>query len=183
MSVARPDNRQGDTPSVVVREATPDDARVTLRLMEQLLRETPFMLRMPEEQLDTVSDERRFLRGLRASGNSSAFLAFEHGEPAGLLVVTGGVLKRQRHVGHMGMGVLADHWSRGIGSALLNAAIDWLMHHPRLRKLSLQVYANNPRAVALYEQKGFRLEGRLVDEVRLDEGYVDMLQMAYLRHP
>jgi GNAT superfamily N-acetyltransferase len=163
----------------IVRQATPADARVTLAVMERLLNETPFMLRKREELIDTVADEAQFLHNLRASGNSAVFLATVNCQGVGLLVAAGGALLRLRHVVYMGMGVVTSHWSRGIGGALLDAAILWLERHPVVRKLSLQVYATNERAIELYRRKGFRLEGRLRDEVLLEEGYVDMLQMAY----
>ena len=164
--------------TVVVREATESDAGRMVRLMQRLLEETPYMLRLPEEQRDHPSDEARYIRATRASGNSVILIADVDDQTAGVVVVTGGGLLRVSHVGYLGMGVLREHWGRGLGKALLDASIAWAQGHPLIRRLSLQVYANNERAIALYRHSGFLEEGRLVGEVNVDGEFIDMLQMA-----
>jgi len=49
-------------------------------------------------------------------------------------------------------------------------------------RLELTVYADNARAIALYESLGFRHEGRHVGYALRDGHYVDALSMARL-HP
>ena len=53
-----------------------------------------------------------------------------------------------------GLFVEPDHWRRGIGAALIDAAV----HQARRRGLSLTVTAE-PSARAFYERCGFSLEG------------------------
>ena len=164
---------------LVIREAIESDAARMVALMRTLLDETPFMLRLPEEQRNAASDEARYIRHLRASGNSTIFVGESERRPVGVLIVTGGALQRLAHVGYIGMGVLRASWGCGVGTALLETAVDWARHHPLIRKLSLQVYSNNDRALGLYRRTGFVAEGRLVREVRLDDGtFVDMHQLA-----
>lgn len=50
-----------------------------------------------------------------------------------------------------GLFVLPEFWNRGIGSALLNSALE------DRRELRLQVYAGNSRAVGFYRGHGFRI--------------------------
>lgn len=164
---------------LVVRQVVESDASRMVRLMRRLLDETPYMLRLPEEQRSSASDEARYIRHLHASGNSTLFFAESERSAVGTLIVTGGALQRLAHVGYIGMGVLSDWWGAGVGTALLETAIDWARHHPVLRKLSLQVYENNERGLRLYRRIGFVEEGRLINEVRLDDGtLVDMHQLA-----
>ena len=48
-----------------------------------------------------------------------------------------------------------------------------------LSKVNLQVYHTNERAIMLYERYGFRREGRLKRDVRLDDGTeVDLVLMS-----
>ena len=50
---------------------------------------------------------------------------------------------------------------------------------PDLQRLCLQVFADNPRAVRLYEATGYRVEGRLRGEVREEGGALrDVVLMA-----
>lgn len=163
---------------ILIREVVESDAARMVRLMHTLLDETPFMLRLPHEQRETPAEESRYLRHLRASGNSIALFAEDDGLPCATLIVTGGGLSRLAHVGYLGMGVLRRYWGAGIGRAILEAAIDWARDHEVIRKLSLQVFENNRRAVRLYRSLGFQEEGRLHREVREEGRFIDMIQMA-----
>ena len=52
-----------------------------------------------------------------------------------------------------GLFVLPEHWNEGIGSKLLNSVIS------EKKELSLQVYADNGRALAFYKKRGFEIVG------------------------
>ncbi|QIK95251.1 GNAT family N-acetyltransferase [Sphingomonas sp. HDW15A] len=55
-----------------------------------------------------------------------------------------------------GLFVNPEHWRRGIGAALVDAAI----HEARRRGLSLVTVVANPTARSFYEKCGFRMEGQ-----------------------
>ena len=89
---------------------------------------------------------------------------------------------RMRHVGGVGLMVHADYQNIGVGSALLktllNLADNWLM----LARVELTVFADNERAIHLYEKLGFEKEGlKRMTTVR-DGKYADEYMMARL-HP
>ncbi len=54
--------------------------------------------------------------------------------------------------------VAASHRRRGIGTALLDAAVQW-GREAGVRKLELHVFPWNAAAIALYERYGFVKEG------------------------
>ncbi len=66
---------------------------------------------------------------------------------------------RKRHVGTIGIMVSNKFQGIGIGTMLMKEILDladkWLM----LPRLELQVYADNERAIAMYESLGFVREG------------------------
>ena len=63
-------------------------------------------------------------------------------------------------VAELGM-MVADGWrGRGVGSALLEAAVDWARNNGA-HKVALQMWPHNERARALYEKFGFEVEGLL----------------------
>src|SRR6266487_2501165 len=71
--------------------------------------------------------------------------------------------------GEIGMLVDRDWRGRGVGSALVRAAIDWARDQ-RLHKLCLEVFAHNAAAIALYRKSGFVEEGRRVRQYRRASG-------------
>ena len=71
--------------------------------------------------------------------------------------------------GEFGMLVDRDWRGRGAGSALVRAAIG-LAQELGLHKLSLEVFAHNTAAIALYRKCGFVEEGRRVRQYRRASG-------------
>ena len=87
---------------------------------------------------------------------------------------------RRRHVGDMGMMVRDDWQGKGVGSALLEAALDLADNWLGLRRIELHVHADNDRAIALYRKFGFELEGTHRAYALRNGVYVDSLSMARL---
>lgn len=90
---------------------------------------------------------------------------------------------RMRHVGSVGMAVRDDWQGKGVGTALMEAALDLADNWLNLGRIELRVYVDNSAAVALYKKFGFEIEGthrRLA--FRYGE-YVDAYSMARIRTP
>ncbi|HEX3407595.1 MAG TPA: GNAT family N-acetyltransferase [Caulobacteraceae bacterium] len=89
--------------------------------------------------------------------------------------------QRRAHVGSLGMGV-HDAWQgRGAGSALLSALLELTDRWLNIRRMELTVYADNARAIGLYEKHGFEREGLHRDYAFRDGALVDALAMARIR--
>ena len=87
-------------------------------------------------------------------------------------------LESNRHVmGIRGLAVAPDHQGRGLGRALIEAAVAEARERGA-RRLRLRVLGANTGARALYESCGFVVEGVLRDEFLLDGRYVDDVLMA-----
>jgi RimJ/RimL family protein N-acetyltransferase len=63
-------------------------------------------------------------------------------------------------VADLGMAILDGWRGRGVGSKLMQAAIDFAREHDA-HKVTLQVWPHNQAAQALYRKFGFEVEGRL----------------------
>ena len=85
-----------------------------------------------------------------------------------------------RHCGSLGMGLLPETRGRGVGTRLVQAAIDrsWELG---LERIELEVYASNSPALALYRKVGFVIEGVKVRARKLDGRYDDNIFMALMR--
>ena len=71
--------------------------------------------------------------------------------------------------GELGMLVDREWRGSGVGSGLLQAAIDWARDQG-LHKLCLEVFAHNTAGIALYRKYGFVDEGRRVRQYRRASG-------------
>lgn len=170
---------------LTIRRATPADAAAYTRIMghpEVLanLMQLPFP---SEDRWRTQLAEQ--LQPGKSDLSLVAERADDHGEPrvvgsAGLHPV--GPALRRRHVMMLGISVAPEAQGQGVGRALMQALIDYADRWAQVLRLELQVYADNHRAIALYESLGFRHEGRHVGYALRDGQYVDSLSMARL-HP
>ena len=90
-------------------------------------------------------------------------------------------LEQSRHgFGEIAMAVAREWRGRGVGSALLAAAIECARQRG-LHKLSLDVFAHNAAAIALYRKFGFVEEGRRIKHYRRASGELwDALEMGLL---
>jgi RimJ/RimL family protein N-acetyltransferase len=82
--------------------------------------------------------------------------------------------------GEIGMMVARDGRGRGVGQALMMAAIDWARERG-LHKLSLSVFVHNAAAIGLYRKLGFVEEGRRIKHFRRASGELwDGIEMGLL---
>ena len=71
-----------------------------------------------------------------------------------------------------------DCWGKGVASESLRLMLRRAAGL-RLRKVLLEVAADNPRAVALYRRAGFETEGVLRRQLVRPDGLVDVIVMAF----
>lgn len=88
---------------------------------------------------------------------------------------------RRRHAGQIGMAVRDDWQGKGVGKALMQAAIDLAEKWLNLTRLELEVFIDNEPAIQLYKKTGFEIEGTLRRFAYRDGQYVDVYTMARLR--
>jgi putative acetyltransferase len=88
---------------------------------------------------------------------------------------------RRKHVGEIGMAVHEDWHGKGVGSAMMQAAIDLADKWLNLSRLELGVYTDNEPAIALYKKFGFVIEGTMKNFAFRDGQFVDIYSMARLK--
>jgi putative acetyltransferase len=79
------------------------------------------------------------------------------------------------------MSVHPDYWNRGVGSTLLATIVDLADNWLNLERLELQVNADNPAAIHLYQKFGFATEGTRRFHTYGDGRWADSHFMARLR--
>jgi RimJ/RimL family protein N-acetyltransferase len=162
---------------VIVRPAHPSDAEGLAKLGKAVGSEPEGWLVSTNGWRD-ASDERRYLRAIRRYPNAAVYVAEEGGVIVGRLSIARDQHPASRHVADLGLMVDAAHRRRGVGTALLEAAVDWA-RQAGVRKLELHVFPWNKAAIALYDRFGFVREGYRRGHYRRGDEYVDAILMAY----
>ncbi len=85
---------------------------------------------------------------------------------------------RRRHAAAIGMGVHDEFAGRGVGELLLAAVLDLADNWLNVSRVELTVFADNERAIRLYERLGFVHEGRLVQYAMRHGNLMDAVTMA-----
>jgi putative acetyltransferase len=166
-----------DGPVIAVRRAVVDDAEAVCATMA-----AP-RARAGTLQLPFPTAEMWRKRIAEFAVDDYLLVAEADGEVVGNLGLhTAGKSPRRRHVGQLGMAVRDDWQRKGVGSALMTAALDLADRWLNYRRLELTVYTDNTAATALYRKFGFVVEGTHRDFAFRDGCYVDAYAMARL-HP
>jgi len=162
----------------LLREAEAGDAASVLAYVDHVCRETDYLTFGPGEFTMTLEQEQDYLAQCRESEHCLYLLAFLDGEIVGSLTFQAGKRPRVRHTGEFGISVRQAYWGIGIASALIDALVAWARERGVVRKIDLRVRADNARAIALYERKGFVVEGRLSNEICVGGVFYDHLCMG-----
>jgi|SRR5579859_1621770 len=132
--------------------------------------------RLPSE---TVEMWQKTIEKWVDNGNMHVFVADVQGKAAGFtsVRVSSG---RQRHVGYIAMAVHDKYQGQGIGKMLLLTVIDLADNWLNLVRLELDVYTDNERAIHIYQQFDFEIEGQKRLDAFRSGSYIDSYMMARL---
>jgi len=161
---------------VIVRPAEPDDYKALHRIFSGP-RAIAGTLQLPFPRAETWRERLSELpEGLYS------LVACVEGEVVGSLgLETSPTRWRMRHVGSIGMAVRDDWQGKGVGTALMEAALDLADNWLNLTRIELRVYVDNSAAVALYKKFGFEIEGTHRRLAFRNGEYVDAYSMARIR--
>lgn len=163
-----------------VRPAVLDDAARIIDLMRLLAHEPDNGLLFSSRDFNrTVDDQRRLIGTL--PGNSLLLVATANGEIIGYLDCQGGTFPAVRHTARIAVMVREDWRNRGVGTALMQAVVDWARGNPVVHRLELDVFPNNARAIHVYEKVGFVVEGRKRGAYFKEDRYQDALLMSLVK--
>ena len=122
------------------------------------------------EALELALDEPGWLRVWVVDGGEDRIV--------GHLNLKGHALKLGLHRCLLGIAIERDHRGAGIGTALMQAAIEFGKGQPGLAWIDLSVFSHNQVARKLYTRLGFVETGRIVDCFRLGEQSITDIHMA-----
>ena len=164
-----------DLSDILIRAVEPDDMADLTEAWNQ-----PLAIR-GTLQLPFTSLEDRRKRFAASPPGHTRLVAVIGGKVIGMIGLHPADNPRRAHTASIGMAIHDAYAGRGAGSALMAAVVDQADRWLNLRRLELNVYADNARAIAIYERFGFEREGLLRAYAWRDGEYVDSIPMARLR--
>jgi RimJ/RimL family protein N-acetyltransferase len=161
-----------NNPNIVIRNAETKDAAEIIVLVKQVMSESPFFPRTPEEFNFSVEKEEDYIK------NIALFLVAEvDGKIIGSATLDRNNLSKISHTASFGITILKEHSGQGVGSLLMKKVIEWAQLN-KVEKIDLEVFEDNEPAISLYKKFGFLEEGRKRKAIKTNETYKDMFLMG-----
>jgi putative acetyltransferase len=164
-----------DPEDILIRAVEPEDAAALAEVFNQ-----PRAI-WGTLQVPFVSVEARRKRREAQPGNHTVLAAVIGGKAIGMAALHPADNVRRAHAASIGMAVHDAYAGRGAGRALMGALTDQADRWLNYRRLELTVWADNDRAIRLYEGFGFEREGLHRAYAWRDGAWADALAMARLR--
>lgn len=160
---------------IEIRHAEPEDAEALQAIYaDEGLYTNTLQLPMPPKAI-----WRKRLADI--SDNMHILVAEVEGEVVGNLGLEIMASKRRRHVASFGVSVKSASQGKGVGRALITAALDLADNWLNIRRIEITAYTDNTAGIGLYKSLGFVIEGEMVDYAYRNGEYVNAYQMARLR--
>ena len=159
---------------IKIREIEVEDYKELLDFMKKVKGETNFLRGYPNEIKMSYEDEKEHIKKVKSSETSNYFVVMKNNKIIGCIGFNGNTARKMKHYGTIGISVLKEYWGRGIATTLLEKLISW-SKEKGIKKINLDVFENNERAIKLYEKFGFKLEGCIEDGIFDGENYINLL--------
>ena len=159
---------------IKIREIEVEDYKELLDFMKKVKGETNFLLGYPDEIKLSYEDEKEHIKKVKTSETSNYFVVMKNNKMIGCIGFNGNTARKMKHYGTIGISVLKEYWGRGVATALLEKLISWAKEKG-IKKINLDVFENNKRAIKLYEKFGFKSEGCIEDGIFDGENYINLL--------
>ena len=172
---------------IAIRPATPDDLPALFAYLGEQLAENgrDGVLFQPMEPTNAgvpVAMRERFAAGMATPpgrpGWRHVWIALEEdGTIAGHIDLRG----REATAPHrvlLGMGVRQDLRQAGLGTRLVQTALDWARATPPFEWVDLEVLSQNHKARALYARMGFHVTGEVPDRYRIGGAPIGEVSMS-----
>lgn len=162
---------------VVLREATPTDAKSIIDFLTVISNETPFTYNYPGQQLKLETMTNR-LSSEQSSPLNLRVIAVEDFKVIGQIFFWRLAPDHPwlQHKGEFAMMVVKAWWGSGLAKALL-ASMEAFARSTGAKRIDATVSCSNERGVSLYSKNGFVIEGtakgyKIVDGVPLDSYFI-----------
>jgi RimJ/RimL family protein N-acetyltransferase len=156
---------------VEIEHAKKEDAKSLLEHGQTITQEHEYQAMFPDEFKITLEDELKFIDTYRVADNRLALVARVDGEVIGMVNLQPlSRLRKRSHLVGLGAGVAKEYRNSGLGTKLMECAIEWIEKETSYEKLEVRVLSTNERAIHLYKKLGCTEEARRVREFKFSDG-------------
>lgn len=166
-----------DGTEIVIRQAVPDDAEQMINLVQNILGTTIYTLTTVEEFDANEDAQAAWIQEYLDNPNWILLVAEHDGELIGNLDFRNNPKLRNQHAGEFGMGIRDTYRNKGIGKAILDVFLEWANDSSTIEKINLSVMSTNEVGVNLYQNLGFIEQGRHPKAIRVNDTFIDVIQM------
>ena len=168
-----------DRREVLIRNAQPGDGKLVHEYLRVLGASTPYILTFPGDIGTPAHYESRVSKIDEDMFYSMSAIDLQTGQIVGNTSFSFAQRVKLAHAAGLGTGVLPDWQGIGLGSWMLNRAIEDMRKNPKIHRLELTVMDGNEHAQGMYERAGFVVEGRKVKSIHQPTGeYKDEILMG-----
>ena len=161
---------------VLIRKMQPPDIDEYIKLRGIIDCETEYMAARGGER---YRSNKRIAKSLE-EGSKTILVAEKEAALVGFVAATRGSFLKRRHIFSLGVGVIKAEWGKGIGKGLMQQIESISLMMEGIRRLELEVFETNTRAIQLYEKMGYEREGVKRGAVCLAGVYSDSIMMSKL---
>lgn len=167
--------------TIILRSPEPEDAQTFLDVRIKTSEESYNMARYPEEMVNTIEKISPMISLTLQSDDEFLIGAFDGDKMIGCVgVAKYGTHIKYRHKLGLGISILKDYCNGGLGTAMMEYAIE-SAKQTNIEQLLLGVYDDNERAQHLYKKMGFVEWGREPRAFKhKDNTYHDEIQMVLM---
>lgn len=164
---------------IIVREARIDDSEKLIETAKSYIADSEHILLTFEEFNPTIEQEEKWINSYLDNENNLLLVAVYNEQIIGNIEITASKRAKIIHTGIIGMSIVKDWRGVGVGTALMESLIEWSKNNSTLKKIWLEVFANNESGIALYKKMGFIEEGRQSKFIKTGENeFVDNVIMG-----
>lgn len=167
-----------DGREVIIRTAQLEEAEEFLNYLNACGKETDF-LGFGKEGIDqSIEDEQKYFKNF--TPKNFMLVACVDGKIVGSCSLkTNESRIRFKHIGVLGIAILKEYWSLGIGTNLISSCIN-RAKKAGITRVELFTRTDNAQAISLYEKLGFEIEGKVRNAALIDNEYFDNYLMGLL---
>lgn len=166
---------------VILRSPIPEDTKELMQHRIATSQETYFMSRYPEEFQDFEEKQRATITQVNEDKDDFEILALLDEKiigHAGIRRIDNHL--KTRHRGMFGISIRREFCDCGVGSLMLEKCLE-IAKDTSFEQIELGVFADNVRAIHLYEKLGFEQVGIMPRAFKLKDGtFRDEVHMVYI---
>lgn len=164
-----------DNTIVDITEALPKDAKDIIEYFKIVGSESTYLI-MDETGLNmTVEEEEAYLEKANSTKTNKIFIAKNKDEIIGEVGLKGHKSPKTKHNVSFGITVKKAYQNKGLGTLLIEHAINYARITGSIKNIYLEVREDNDYAIKLYKKNGFKQVGVMPDKIFIDGKYKDEL--------